>query len=96
MTAALHAFLLTPRSAGPQDIRQREGKYLRFQVARFQVAHETAYAVISRRGMFVVGTIEWNTQYRAYMYRPHPEATLPLSCLAEIYVFIKELGGRTV
>lgn len=91
MTPALQQFLAPLRAP-----MHREGKYLAFGQESGRVAHELAYVVISRRGGFSMGRIEWSPQWRAYMYRPHPEAILPLSAIAEVYVFIRELGGRQV
>lgn len=94
MTSALHAFLLTPRHHDHLD--HLEGRYLRFTASQFRVAHEIAYDVISQRGLFSMGRIEWSPQLRAYQYKPHPEAALALSVVAEVWAFIKSLGGRQV
>jgi hypothetical protein len=40
--------------------------------------------------------VEWSSQWRAWMFRPHQEAVFPLSAIAEVYAFIKGLGGRQV
>lgn len=97
MTPAFHAFLLTPRcSVGLDGVPHLEGRYLRFTKSQFRVAHEDAYDVVSQRGLFSMGRIEWSPQVRAYQYKPHPEAALSLSVVAEVWAFIKSLGGRQV
>ena len=60
------------------------------------VAHEVSFTVWSRRGAFTVGRVEWSPQWRAWMFRPNSEAVFPLSGLAEIYKFMRDLGGRQV
>ena len=75
--------------------KQLEGKYLGFYQGQF-IAHEPTYSIVSRRGGFNMGRIEWSPQWRAWMFRPHSEAVFPMSAVAEVYVFIRDLGGRQV
>lgn len=72
-----------------------EGKYLTFTQGGF-IAHEASYTITARRGHFEMGRIEWSPQWRAWMFRPHGEAVFPQSAVAEVYVFIRDLGGRQV
>jgi hypothetical protein len=86
------------RPVGHVPPTRREGRYLRFIDGPI-IAHQTSYAVISRRGAFAMGRIEWSPQWRAWMFRAageYGESVYPLSALAEIHAFMRDLGGRQV
>ncbi len=72
-----------------------EGRYLRFQHAP-TVAHHESWDVISRRGLFQMGVVEWSPQWGAWSFKPHCDSRFPLTALAEVYAFIRDLGGRQV
>ncbi len=72
-----------------------EGRYLAFNAGPM-IAHEPSYTIASQRGKFEMGRVEWSPQWRAWMFRPHSEAVFPMSAVAEVYVFIRDLGGRQV
>ncbi len=55
--------------------------------ARFS---EPAWAVCSRRGNLGMGWIEWSPQWRAYRFRPDPEAVFNREFLAEIHKFLHD------
>jgi hypothetical protein len=95
VTSELERFMrAVPLVSGPLPARL-EGRYLRFERSGFS-AHEPSYAVISRRGGFGMGSVEWSPQWRGWMFRPHGDGLYPLSALAEVYAFLKGLGGRQI
>lgn len=98
MTGALDQLLAADLS-GPAAGRwpeRLEGKFLRFQRQYGLIAHAPAWTVYSRRGGFSMGRVEHSPQWNAWMFRPESDGVFPLSALAEIYVFMRDLGGRQV
>jgi hypothetical protein len=90
---------LYPTNPNARIPQQREGKFLSFRRTGTGTGAMGHWDVYSRRGKFIIGWIDWNPQWRAYHFRPHHEAVFNGGSVAEVYVFLKELGvevGRFV
>lgn len=48
------------------------------------------YTVLSRRGGFTVGRVEFRNQWQAWAFHPHSEAVFNKECLAELYAFLRD------
>jgi len=49
------------------------------------------YSVISKRGGFFMGTIEWSNQWGRARFKPDSEAVFDQTCIAEIYACMRDL-----
>ncbi len=82
---------LQPAARLPETL---EGKFLRFKRTGTGTGSMGHWDVSSRRGGFLLGWIDWNPQWRAYHFRPHHEAVFNGGGIAEIYAFLRDLGGE--
>lgn len=102
LATRLHAleYWLVPAPAPPL---QRGGKWLRFEAdgRRFGEPH---WCILSQRGDFLMGFIQWSPQWHAYSFVSVGDASSDIvrwnaGSLAEVYAFLKERGqasGRFV
>lgn len=65
------------------------GRFMAFEPGHYNLGHPT-WNVVSVRGGFRMGQVEWSNQWRTYAFRPHPEAVFNRECLAEIHAFLKD------
>lgn len=76
----------------------REGKFCRFDRQGGGADYPT-YRISSQRGQFSMGRIEWSPQWRAYSFvsagAPSDIVRWNALAVAEVYVFLKELGAST-
>lgn len=67
----------------------RGGRILHF-VAEGTVLGRTRYAVMSVRGGFRMGTLEWSNQWRRPKFVPASDAVFDQQAVAEIFAMMKE------
>lgn len=98
MTGALDQFL---RANGPLTLadypKHMEGRLVRFDRRMSSTLGRADYHVHTRRGGWLLGTLEYRNQWQMYAFRPSTGADdIPLNkvMVAEIFVMMKELDAR--
>lgn len=66
------------------------GRLLEFHPSGYNLGR-LGWRVVSKRGGFEMGRIEWSNQWYRAKFTPHPEAVFDQRCLAEIYACMREM-----
>ena len=99
LTWRLYAWLtpIPPGERLPLPMR-REGRFCQF-LADGTVMSEPRYRIVSQRGNFDMGRIEWSPQWRAYSFvsagSPTDLVRWNGQALAEVYALLRALGQST-
>lgn len=74
----------------PPEPTVKVGQLLRFEWKGIGVLGMSTYAIISRRGGFTVGEIDFSPQWRRPRFRPDRDAVYDQQCVAEIYAALRD------
>lgn len=66
------------------------GKWMAFRDSKRRSMYKPVYDVLSRRGGFTMGTIEFRNQWQAWSFKPHHEAVFNRESLAEVFCFLRD------
>jgi hypothetical protein len=79
--------ILPPEQRPPVPV---EGKLLQF-IPTGQSLGRPVYTVVSRRGEFKMGVVDWSNQWRRARFTAHSESVFDKECIAEIYACMREM-----
>lgn len=93
MTGALQEWLRIGVPSADVYPTRREGRLTIFTIRGHVSMGRPTYKVLSSRGGFAIGHVEFRNQWQAWSYMPLDGVPHNLELLAQVYAFLRELGG---